>query len=1102
MTIALTVLLLLIDAAADQRPDVMHNGGFEEGMGGWQPSVDDPKAVGAAVTIDPSKAREGGKSLKISLPGPSSAGIASSPAPVKSGRDYLLSFWYRSEGFSETGVYAGVNLQYVLTWLDTMGKPVGTAGAGLSYGAVPQWRFMVSMLTVPSGAAAVQIRFPMSVNESGRPSCFWLDDVRLRAWPGEPNPGGRAWRFAVSEGHYQQDLFRRVADDDTASGFAVLANPRFTKKPGYLAANLYTRVVPPGQYRAVFRLKLGEIPAAASAALGWDINTDSIGHLSAGSISTAAFQQAATYQDVAVRFVLPPGVTWIDPRLTWNGQTATWVDTVTIVEEKVFAQEDVDALMGSGAPALKSPEAVSPAAPTAVPAARAGNTYAADIEQAIARREPWPEKVAIARVDAITRELYLQTADTFFQGVRRTAAYWLKQPKPYPNMAANVENAKWLAMIYAIRGDEEDARTAAMCLEHAHRLIVEPQADTRNTQPSWLTVVDLYFIERWLASSPAYMAGHRKKAREIVLRAVPAFPEQAVEYGAFNRAFHGAITGEALLLLVPDAPDAGRWRQFKEQVWRYWWQFRDNDESTDHYNALWFRYLLDWVEMRGCSEEFWSDPGVKRLFERYLYQVFPMGAFPHYSDSCGWNVSWGHWIWLFESCAAHYRDGRYKWAAHRLYDYGVGRIEKLDSWSYTGSEAGWSLLNAYRIADDTIAERPRECDVAVLMRHKAVERSEAERVATRQFFDLKPEMAPDKLVFYGGSDRDALSMMVDVVGDAGHSHARRPAILALADHGSVLLASLGYLERLPEEHNIPLVADYDGYPCDNTPYHIKSDNNLLKEATAVDLGAAGYGRVRVDNYQGYPAALVREIVFIKHGAVVVKDTLSLELDLKLRWGPVFRARNAGPDHGEHWINTSTGPWMPLRGLGRNAPVYTRWRNSPRDLLIYFLPDPCGRLELVDESQRDPTLPLPLRVQYTLRQDSRPGASLVGVSLLVPHGPGSAGPLAQAVRVLLAEPARTVVEFPDADGARNLVVLNSTGRALELDGLKTDAQVAYVRQAAGKVAAVSLYGGKELFRGGVDLARQAPLPKTNVIPGSFTPSPGTAPNTASPDGSRR
>jgi hypothetical protein len=708
--------------------------------------------------------------------------------------------------------------------------------------------------------------------------------------------------------------------------------------------------------------------------------------------------------------------------------------------------------------------------------------YPADVDQLIAESEPWPAAAEIPHFDAVTREMYRETAEVFFQEVRRNAGYWLEQPKPYPNMSVYTDAAGWFAAMYSLTGREEYAQTAARCLEHAHRLIVEPQEDKRNTEPRWLTVVDLYFIEKRLQGSPAYTPEHRRWVREIALRAVPSFPAEVVEYGAFNRAFHAAVTGEALLLLIPDAPDADKWRKFKEQIWDYWWRFRDTDESTDHYNALWFRYLLQWVEMRGCDETFWSDPGVRRLFERYLYQVFPMGAFPHYSDSCGWNVSWGHWVYLFESCATRYRDGRFKWAAHRLYDYGVNRIEKLTSWSYTGSEAGWSLLKASTVADDSVPERPREFDVAVLMRHKAVQRTEAERIATRQFFDLVPEMAPDKLVFYGSSDRDALSMMVDVVGDAGHSHARRPAILALADHQSVLLMSLGYVERLPEDHDIPLVADYEGYPYDNTPYHQKSDNNRVEEATALDLGAAAYGRIRVANYQGYPATLVRQIVFVKQAGVVVKDTLTMDLDLKVRWSPVYRARNVGPDHGDHWINTYVGEWVPLRGIGRAAPALTRWRNSPRDLMIYFLPNPQGKLELVDEREKDPTLSLPLRVQYTLRQDLKAGRPATAVALLVPHTPSDAAPLARQVRVLVNEPARTVVEFADDGGARNLVVLNPSGERVEADGLSTDARVACIRHRAGKVSAVAADGAKTLRFCGQDLADQAPLAAEHLVPG--------------------
>ncbi|MHB9024135.1 MAG: hypothetical protein ACYC7E_08155 [Armatimonadota bacterium] len=709
-------------------------------------------------------------------------------------------------------------------------------------------------------------------------------------------------------------------------------------------------------------------------------------------------------------------------------------------------------------------------------AAKLGEDLAALVKKA----EPWPAAITIQRNDAVTKDAYLRTASVFIQGVNNSAAYYLKQPKPYANMGFNIDNARWLAFSYAQTNDEGYAKLAAGFVEHAHRLIVEPQTDKVNTAPGWLTIVDLYFIDKWLQNSPAYTAQHKQWARAIALRAAPSFPDKQVEYGSFNRSFHGALTGEALLALVPTAPDAPKWRKFVDTVWGQWWKYRNQDESTDHYTALWFRYLLMWVEIRGGEKEFWADPGVKKLMERYLYHVFPMGAFPHYSDSCGWNVTWGHWVHIFEACATHYKDGRFKWAAHRIYDYGVNRIEKLGSWSYTGEEAGWSLLKAYAIADDTIQEKPREFDVALLVRHKVVQRSEQERMATRQTFDLLPEMAPDKLVFYGGSDRDALSLLVDAVDQSGHSHNRRPTMLALADHQSVLVMSLGYMDRRPEDHNMPLLFDTEGYPYDNTPYHNKNSNNLLKEAIVVDLGAVGYGKLRIENFHGYPAGIEREIVFIKNAGVVIKDTLAIGLDLETRWGPLYRARNLGPDYGANWVNTYLGEWVPLRGLGVNAAVYTRWRNSPRDLLIYFLPEKGANLLVMDESGKDTTLPLPLRVQYVLRELMKKDLPQSSTTLLLPHAPGNGKPFADSVRILLNDPLRTVFQFTDANGATNLVVLNRSGQPISAANLTTDAKVACVQTQGGRVS-VALYGGAKLTVGDKDLAKLAPGPKTNVVP---------------------
>ncbi|MHB9025974.1 MAG: hypothetical protein ACYC7E_17685 [Armatimonadota bacterium] len=705
--------------------------------------------------------------------------------------------------------------------------------------------------------------------------------------------------------------------------------------------------------------------------------------------------------------------------------------------------------------------------------------YTTNIDELVKKAEPWPELIAIPHARAVSKDTYAQIYSECYKTVQGYE-YFLKHPKPYPNMAFHVDNAAWNARLFERTGNEGYAKIAVQFLEQAHKLLVAPPPEP-NAQPNSNLVRWLYWIDKWLQPSAAYGAEPRKWTQAIVAKSCPNFPAgNAEEYGSANRPFRLALIGDCLLKLSPTAPDAARWRKYTDTVWNYWWEARDTDESTDHYNALWFRYLLEWIEVRGVEKEFWADRRVKQLMERYLYYVTPMGAFPHISDSCGWNVSWGHYAYLFEACATHYKDGRYKWAAHRIVDYSINRIEKLSSFGYTGAEAAWSLMKAYTIADDTIQEKPREFEVALIERRKWTLRPWEEIKRTALWFDLQPGVMPDKLVFYGGSDVDSMALMVDVVGDAGHSHAMRPTVLALTDHQSVLISSNGYRDIRPVDHNIPILQDFEGYPYDMTPTHFKNTNSQVQDVRALDLGVAGYGFARIGNYQGYPATLLREIVFVKNVAVLIKDSMTSTVGLNFRWGPLYRIRNVGPDYGPNWVNTYQGEWIPLRQIYKNSPVLARFRNSPRDLLVYFAPEKGGKLEIIDESDMDKTALLPLRVQYALRQAVQPNAPVSATTLLIPHAPGSAKALADKVKVTLNEPLKSAIEFTDPDGVRHLIVLNHSGQPLSLTGLQTDAEVAYARLREGKIDAVGLSGGKRFILGGKDVAGMAAAPKANVI----------------------
>ncbi len=344
----LTVALVLVVGAAQAQfaESVLPNGDFEEGLEGWGVSVSDAKNLGVAVIADETQAKHGARSVKMTLPGgPSGATVSSAPAPVQGGQYYLVTFHFRSEGFSETGLFAGVNLQYTLNWSDAENKPVpGPGGAGLTYGEVKEWRFRCTLFRAPEGATSVRMGLAMSCDDKGRASSAWFDRIQIRPWTAQAAPEAKSTVYNVSDGVFDAGRYRRVADDDTATGFAVIANPKFGMERGYLAGGLYLRTLPPGQYRVIFRLKVGEIPAEPQGLLQWDLNTATMGYLNAGAISTAEFQKAGVYQDFAYPFVLPPEAGFVDPRVVWNGGTVTWIDTITVVQERVYTEEEVKAL--------------------------------------------------------------------------------------------------------------------------------------------------------------------------------------------------------------------------------------------------------------------------------------------------------------------------------------------------------------------------------------------------------------------------------------------------------------------------------------------------------------------------------------------------------------------------------------------------------------------------------------------------------------------------------------------------------------------------------------------------------------------------------------
>lgn len=335
--------LALAALAIEPPVNVLLNGDFEKGMAGWAGSANVP---GGAVAVD-GVCYQGKSALLLSVPAKGNANAGSDLAAVHGGHDYLFTLRYRSEGFSRKGGYDGVSASYQLTFVDADNKQVGSVGVGLPYDPQPKWALSLRLFSVPDGATGVRFSIGVGVGDGAPASKLWIDQLQLRQWDGVVKPGGRTWTFHADQ-YFATADFRRVADDEAASGFSVIANTRFQKNPGYMVGGLYFgqsgKGLPSGAYRVLFRMRVKELPNPPVAVASIDVNPQFGGGGNARTVMSDEFKQAGVYQDIPLRFVVSPESGYVDFRAYWNGKVTTWADTFTIVEEETYTDEQINAL--------------------------------------------------------------------------------------------------------------------------------------------------------------------------------------------------------------------------------------------------------------------------------------------------------------------------------------------------------------------------------------------------------------------------------------------------------------------------------------------------------------------------------------------------------------------------------------------------------------------------------------------------------------------------------------------------------------------------------------------------------------------------------------
>jgi len=544
----------------------------------------------------------------------------------------------------------------------------------------------------------------------------------------------------------------------------------------------------------------------------------------------------------------------------------------------------------------------------------------------------------------------------------------------------------------------------------------------------------------------------------------------------------------------PDAPEAAGWKKYADTVYQDWWQFKDHPPNdTGYYFGILIPLVLR-AELVG-DEAFFNDPGMKPIWERLMYEVTPDGAICPYGSHGGWNSTAATRVLMLELAAAHTKDGRYRYAAHKLMNYLLYQQQACRRHSLLdGQETTEKLAAAYLLTDDSI--KPVQPDGGSrILYHKETLRLRNKAAAKKYLKDLDPapdkaniccnlivtdKTKPYKLVLRSGWAPGDFFALVDLF--PRHDPLNVPGIMGMTRHATALTTTC-YAKGFSDENRL-LIEDLSGTAQLRGNTNPDLADAYYQEVTVPhfkDQKKATFVSVVVTDYMGFPVKLVREFAFIKNRFLVVRDVPEFEEGFLAQVTPVFNTENIGPQIGNHWANTFI-----------RTPKYldSPLENPPYDLLVYFAPQPGCRMQVVDRTATDlRTTYAPAQLRYRWRGVTRPRQKLVFTQVFYPHPPkalsfshsasgsgrmadmiGTAG--AGGIQVLKDTPGTTVLRLGLDKDRVEWIVCNPSGKKATAGDLATDARFAYVDVVKGKVAGHSATDATFLTLDGKDVFRHA------------------------------
>ncbi len=598
--------------------------------------------------------------------------------------------------------------------------------------------------------------------------------------------------------------------------------------------------------------------------------------------------------------------------------------------------------------------------------------------------------------DAVTRDTYLRCIDAMEpQQIAANPVRGINGPAAFMPVLAK----------YVQTGDSKWSDACIAMLKHAHadmkKMIRERKWFWQFEHPAAL--IPLY--RKHLIEGGA-MKPNDEWFREMWLcycRNLHVWDTEPVEWrGGCHRSMPEAYAKGRAAEWYPDIPEAKHWANYSKIVFNDFWRPKDVPQNDTGYMMGPLIILICGGDQWTGDDRVYNHPEMRRrVWERLLVEVGPDGQINPYGPNGGWNSTAAYRIAMLERLAAKTKDGRYRFAAHKLLNYLRYQASPSHDPSYNIG-ANWLVALAYLFADETVEPTPPSAGSLWTKRCEAIRIPHTDKKLTERLLgnaDPRDNFGhvccswymtgnewPDKLVLRSGWGKGDFFGLVEL--HPTSFPANPGGIMGLNRWGAAftqIVTSKGAsvenrllvedIEKKASRRLHPDKLRIDEFWRSGTMPDIQSEVTHFEETEK-----ATYATVRVKNMDGLPVVYQREFIFAKNRFLATRETITFEESFPARVAPLWNTHNIGPQTGTHWANTFIHKPVASNGT-RSA------KSPPADLLVWFAPQADCRLQVVDRLVDDPRATgCPNQLRYLWEGTPKVGQTLVFTQVYYPHAP--------------------------------------------------------------------------------------------------------------------